>query len=208
MLPRWLSEGRGGQPGKLPLTLSWHFPGRFVLGLGVSHAPLVERHRGHNYGRPLSAMREYLDALDADGLASERLILEIDQPYFNHNGGCLVFGPDGFLYISVGDGGNANDQGKRPPTGNGQDTSTLLGKILRIDVNKGQPYAVPKDNPFVGKDGKPEIYAYGFRNPWRMSFDPETGQLWCGDVGQGSREEVNLIIGGGNYGWPLVSLGR
>src|SRR5881296_1961739 len=108
-----------------------------------------------------SHISEFKAQNDKVDLGSERLLLQIDKPYFNHNSGRLIFGPDGYLYIGVGDGGNANDQGKRPPTGNGQNTSTLLGKILRIDVNKGDPYAIPQDNPFVGGKGKPEIYAYG-----------------------------------------------
>ena len=111
----------------------------------------------------------------------------------------LAFGRDGFLYIGVGDGGGAND-----PNNNAQNVNTLLGKILRIDVNSGTTYTSPADNPFFGPiDGLDEIFAYGIRNPWRFSFDRETGQLWVGDVGQGAREEVDTPIqSGGNYGWP------
>ncbi|MEQ1804341.1 MAG: PQQ-dependent sugar dehydrogenase [Burkholderiaceae bacterium] len=141
-------------------------------------------------------------------LASERIILQIDEPQFNHNGGALEFGPDGYLYISVGDGGFANDKaiGHHPTKGNGQDTSVLLGKILRIDVNSGDPYAVPSDNPFVGqKDFRPEIFAYGFRNPWRISFDMGgTRQLFVADVGQDAFEEVDIVTKGGNYGWNIM----
>ncbi len=142
---------------------------------------------------------------------SERILLEIDHPQFNHNGGALEFGPDGYLYISVGDGGFADDwgYGHHKKTGNGQDLNTLLGKILRIDVDKkdrGKEYAVPSDNPFVGKgDARPEIFAYGFRNPWRMTFD--TGgkrALFVADVGQNSYEEVNIVTKGGNYGWRVM----
>jgi glucose/arabinose dehydrogenase len=125
------------------------------------------------------------------------ILLAYDQPYNNHNGGQIAFGPDGYLYISAGDGGSGGD-----PEGNGQKLNTLLGKILRIDVDGGFPYAIPRDNPFVGNSSaKPEIYAYGLRNPWRFSFDFPTNRLWVGDVGQGALEEVNIVEKGKNYGW-------
>ncbi|QDT91641.1 PQQ-dependent sugar dehydrogenase [Gimesia algae] len=133
---------------------------------------------------------------------SETTIMEIDQPYGNHNGGCIVFGPDGYLYIGLGDGGSGND-----PLGNGQNLETLLGSILRIDVDKkaeGKNYAIPADNPFVDRaNAKPEIFAYGVRNIWRLSFDPKTKTLYAGDVGQDLWEEVNIIKKGGNYGWSV-----
>jgi len=135
---------------------------------------------------------------------SELVILEVPQPYNNHNGGHLLFGPDGYLYIGLGDGGAVGD-----PHGNGQNTSTLLGSILRIDVSSlatGGTYQVPTGNPFVARnDGtKQEIWAYGLRNPWRFTFDRATGELWAADVGQDLYEEVNLIKPGLNYGWNVM----
>ena len=126
-----------------------------------------------NHTANLSEFKVSKDNPNQANPISERILLQIDQPQFNHNGGEVIFGPDGFLYLAVGDGGFANDKAPlHPPDGNGQDLTTLLGKIVRIDVNKGDPYAIPPDNPFVGKAGvREEIYAYGFRNPWRMSFD-------------------------------------
>ncbi|MGW4422892.1 PQQ-dependent sugar dehydrogenase [Streptosporangium sp. NPDC004631] len=136
----------------------------------------------------------------ADGRATGRRdVLVQRKPYANHNGGQLAFGPDGHLYVAFGDGGGAGD-----PQGNGQNTGTWLGKILRIDP-RGTPYRVPRDNPFVGRQGaKPEIWAYGLRNPWRFTFDRRTGDMWIGDVGQNSWEEVDFEPrgkGGRNYGW-------
>ena len=134
---------------------------------------------------------------------SELVILEVPQPFPNHNGGQLAFGPDGMLYIALGDGGSGGD-----PQGNGQNSSTLLGSILRIDVSSSGPgrgYDVPADNPFSGvTNAREEISAYGLRNPWRFSFDRQNGALWAGDVGQNSFEEVNLIRKGSNYGWNTL----
>jgi glucose/arabinose dehydrogenase len=123
-------------------------------------------------------------------------ILTVNQPYTNHNGGNIAFGPDGYLYIAFGDGGSAND-----PPNSGQTTNTFLGKMLRINVNT-TPYSIPSDNPFVGNSSfSPEIYAWGLRNPWRWSFDRQTGTLYLGDVGQEAWEEVDTIQSGLNYGW-------
>jgi glucose/arabinose dehydrogenase len=144
--------------------------------------------------------------------ASERILLEDNHPYINHNGGTLAFGPDGFLYISIGDGGNGDDVGDghvpdwyaANAGGNGQDNyANLMGDILRIDVN-GSPYNIPPDNPLVGTAARPEIYAFGFRNPYRFSFDMGgSHQLIAGDVGQSLYEEIDLVTKGGNYGWNV-----
>lgn len=134
---------------------------------------------------------------------SGRIILTQEKPDGNHDGGCLQFGPDGYLYFSFGDGGGQGD--KHGEFGNGQRMDVLLGKILRININADSAYTVPKDNPFVGRaDVKPEIWAYGFRNPWRFSFDKATGQLFAGDVGQDLWEEVDIVKKGANYGWRLM----
>ncbi|HEV2108598.1 MAG TPA: PQQ-dependent sugar dehydrogenase [Thermomicrobiales bacterium] len=148
---------------------------------------------------------------DDPGLAdpeSEQVLMRVDQPFPNHNGGLLLFGPDGYLYVGFGDGGSAGD-----PHGNAQDLGTVLGTILRLDVDPDAvtdetPYLIPEDNPFVNEAGaRPEIWAYGLRNPWRFSFDRETGDLWIADVGQNAWEEVNYqpaaSDGGENYGWVI-----
>lgn len=160
----------------------------------------------------VSRFRVMADNPNVADPASEEVILRIPQPFWNHNGGTIEFGPDGYLYIALGDGGSGND-----PQGHGQNLTTLLGSILRIDIDHKEAdknYAIPKDNPFVGKQVKigpqgktaparAEIYAYGVRNIWRMSFDRKTGTLWAADVGQNLWEEINIIKAGGNYGWNV-----
>jgi glucose/arabinose dehydrogenase len=140
------------------------------------------------------------DVADAQ---SSKLVLSVDQPYGNHNGGLVMFGPDGMLYIGMGDGGSGGD-----PHGNGQNKHVLLGKLLRLDVSKGDPYAIPAGNPYAdGSDGKPEIWAIGLRNPWRFAFDPSTKLLFIADVGQDKYEEVDVVSAsrpGVNYGWNIM----
>jgi glucose/arabinose dehydrogenase len=141
------------------------------------------------------------DPLQADP-GSETAVVTYDQPYPNHNGGGLEFGPDGFLYIGLGDGGSAGDPEERA-----QNPDSLLGKLLRIDVTGGDPYAIPPDNPYAAGGGRPEIWAMGLRNPWRFAFDPLTSDLFIGDVGQGEWEEINYLPaaspGGANFGWDF-----
>jgi hypothetical protein len=135
--------------------------------------------------------------------STETVLLTVDQPYANHNGGVLAFGPDGTLYIGLGDGGSAGD-----PQGNAQNLNSLLGKILRLDVSGADGYTIPPDNPFASGGGRAEIWAYGLRNPWRFAFDAATGDLFIGDVGQNAWEEINYQPagepGGRNYGWNLL----
>lgn len=143
-------------------------------------------------------------AADTADAASERQVLFVAQPFANHNGGGLAFGNDGFLYIALGDGGSGGD-----PQGNGQDLSRPLGKILRIDVDRGDPYSIPPDNPFVSSPrARGEVWAFGLRNPWRISFDRATGDLYVGDVGQNQVEEIDVGLrsrgGGENYGWNIT----
>lgn len=159
-------------------------------------------------GNPLQTRisRFTLDANNPDKVTpgSEQVLLAFNQPYPNHNGGKIAFGPDGFLYIGVGDGGSGGD-----PQNHGQNRETLLGNILRIDVNAatgGRRYGIPADNPFAkSTEGfREEIYAFGLRNPWKFSFDRQTGTLWAGDVGQNEIEEIDIIKKGGNYGWRIM----
>lgn len=190
---KWYSRG-ANEEGLLGLAMHPKF-----IENGYFYVYYSEKHDG----KPRSVVARYSvskdDASKADPSSEQRLLV-IDQPFQNHNGGSIEFGPDGYLYIGMGDGGSRND-----PVLSGQDPSKLLGSVLRIDVDSssdGRNYGIPSDNPFVGSDtARPEVYAVGFRNPWRISFDSGTGRLWCGDVGQELWEEVNVIKKGSNYGW-------
>ena len=185
--------------------------------LGLAFAPdfaesghFFVNYTDENGDTVIARYRVSADDPDRADPSSRSVILEVDQPAANHNGGMLAFGPDGYLYVGMGDGGGARDQYK-----NGQNPQTLLGKMLRLDVASAgaQAYAVPPDNPWVasdwnGQDVRDEIWALGLRNPWRFSFDRETGDLWIGDVGQGDREEIDYVSagsrGGINFGWPIM----
>jgi len=188
----------GGERGLLGLALHPDFPNdpRFFVDYTNEDGDTV-----------ISSFEQSLDA-DAADPESERILLTIKQPFANHNGGAVVFGPDGMLYIALGDGGSGGD-----PQGNGRSLKTHLAKILRIDVNvpKGQTpaYKIPADNPYASGEGGalPEIWLTGLRNPWRMHFDPLDGDLWIGDVGQGAWEEIDVAragVGGLDYGWNTM----
>ena len=203
-------------------TLFGDLSGRIVAGgerglLGLAFHPDYQHNRrlfvdytragaGSDLGDTVIAeLHASTDGATLDS-TSERLLLTVDQPAANHNGGQLAFGPDGYLYVALGDGGGGGDQ-----FGNGQNPDALLGSILRLDVDgepaAGKPYAIPPDNPFVGGGGAAEVWAKGVRNPWRFSFDRVTSQIWIGDVGQGAYEEIDRAppdSGGLNYGWPIL----
>lgn len=188
-------DSSGNEMGLLGLAFHPGFKdnGRFYINYTDSNQTVIAGFTAHG---------NYAD------IENKAIILSFDQPYRNHNGGQLAFGPDGYLYIAVGDGGSSGD-----PLGHGQDLSTLHGSILRIDVDeksdKGS-YAVPADNPFADNTHgyREEIFAYGLRNPWRFSFDPLTGIIWAADVGQNTVEEINIIKKGGNYGWNIMEGSR
>ncbi len=177
--------------------------------LGLAFSPMfADNGRFYVYYSATKPRRSVLSRFEvtSDGLAdpeSEEVVLEVGQPFPNHNGGMITFGPDGMLYVGLGDGGSAGD-----PHRNGQNPETLLGTILRIDPEQpaeGAPYAIPADNPFVGEpEARGEAWAYGLRNPWRFSFDRATGDLWVGDVGQNALEEVDIVHAGANYGWNVM----
>lgn len=188
------------------LKLSVNTGGEMGL-LGMAFHPKFTENRKYyiNYNPASGGMATVIEERTANetfirDAGAGKQILRVGQPYNNHNGGTLHFSPkDGFLYIGMGDGGDAND-----PQGNGQNKNSLLGKMLRIDVDNpadGKAYGIPADNPFVAGGGSKEIFAWGLRNPWQWSFDPLNGDLWAGDVGQDAQEEVDIVIKGGNYGW-------
>lgn len=181
----------GGERGLLGLAFHPDYPRNGFLYVNYTDV------RGNTVVSRFTANRQNKVA-DPD---SEKILLRIEQPYSNHNGGMMAFGPDGMLYIGTGDGGSGGD-----PINAGQRLDTLLGKILRIDVNSGDPYAIPPTNPKI-RNALPEIWAYGLRNPWRFSFDRQTGDLWIGDVGQNRWEEIHFARSdqaGLNYGWRIV----
>jgi glucose/arabinose dehydrogenase len=197
--------------GSGPATVYGDISGRLISNpeneeglLGLAFSPDYQSDgRVYTYYTAGDPRRSVLSRFNVVGgaidLGSETVLLEVPQPFSNHNGGQIAFGPDGYLYVGLGDGGSGGD-----PEGNGQDLSTLLGSILRLDFS-GEGYAVPPGNPLVDAPGaRAEIYAYGLRNPWRFSFDRGTGDLWAGDVGQNRWEEVDRIVAGANYGWNVM----
>jgi len=201
----------GGEMGLLGMAVHPDYDGTGRAYLRYSAPPRSRTPSGYSHTFVCAAFEMREGNIDPD---SERVLLAIPQPQPNHNAGALAFGPDGYLYVAVGDGGNGNDRGTGHVEdwydgvegGNGQDvTENLLGSILRVDVDSrsgGRPYGIPEDNPLVGTEGLDEQYAWGFRNPWRLSFGPD-GRLFAADVGQSSYEEVNVVERGGNYGWNV-----
>lgn len=200
------ADGRGGETGLLGMAFHPQFATNrraFLSYTAVVVGNLVSR---------ISEFRSVDAGLTLDPTpAAERIVLTVDQPQDNHNGGGIAFGPGGLLFIGLGDGGGANDEGTgHAAIGNGQDLTRLLGKMLRIDVAPALGYTIPAANPFASNpqcgpnlnaQSCPEVFAYGFRNPWRWSFDRSTGELWVGDVGQSTREEADKVALGANHGW-------
>ena len=191
-----------------------NFAGTEMGLLGMTFHPAFQQNRKFyvnyvrlNAGQIQSVISEFQEGSANPNVAdpaSERILLVVNQVsnFPNHKAGQLAFGPDGFLYFGLGDGGGGGD-----PFGHGQDTNILLGKMMRIDVNStspGLPYGIPPDNPFVNGGGLPEIFAFGFRNPWRFSFDHATSRLFVADVGQDKFEEIDIVQKGGNYGWNIM----
>lgn len=199
----------GDERGLLGLALHPDFASNGRLFVYFNTPPSAEAPAGTVTQVRLAEFRINAGQPNVADAGTERVLFELAKPQANHNAGQLAFGPDGFLYIGIGDGGGAGDTGFGRTTGlgNAQDTTNLLGKILRIDVDSGTPYGVPASNPFASSTtARPEIYAYGLRNPWRFSFDTGSGgseQLFAGDVGQALMEEVDIVQLGGNYGWNI-----
>ena len=187
----------GGEEGLLGLAFHPNYAGNGYFYVDYTH---LNNARDTLY--TLIERYSVSPAPDSADSASHKLILRIVQPYTNHNGGLVMFGPDGMLYIGMGDGGSGGD-----PENRAQNPDSLLGKLLRIDVDHGDPYAIPASNPFAAGGGAPEIWALGLRNPWRFSFDPPSGRLYIADVGQNAWEEVDVepaSQGGLNYGWRIM----
>jgi glucose/arabinose dehydrogenase len=185
-----------GEMGFLGLTFHPQFPQRNLFYVHY------DRLQGSTVQSVIAEYQVSASDTNVANVGSERILLTVDQPFGNHKGGQIAFGPDGFLYIALGDGGNGGD-----PQGNGQNLQTRLGKMLRIDVDHtsaGLQYAIPSTNPFASGGGLPEIWAYGLRNPFRFSFERGTGRLFVGDVGQDKYEEIDILQSGGNYGWNVM----
>jgi glucose/arabinose dehydrogenase len=190
----WVGS-QGSEQGLLGLAFSPHYP---------QNSSFFVNYTDKNGDTVIARFQISGDDPNQADPASEKRLIFVKQPFPNHNGGSMAFGPDGYLYLGLGDGGSAGD-----PHGNGQSLSTLLGKILRIDVDGSDPYAIPEDNPFASQGGKPEIWSYGLRNPWRFSFDRLTGDLYIADVGQNLWEEIDFVPasglkGGYNFGWNYM----
>ncbi len=206
---RVVQDGRLKETPFLDLTaqVSRSHPERGLLGLAfhpryAQNGVLIVHYTGRTGATVVARYRVSGTDPDRADPDSGQVLLTLPQPYPNHNGGGILFGPDGYLYIALGDGGSAGD-----PQNNAQNPESLLGKLLRIDADGPAPYGIPPDNPFAGKPGRDEIWAYGLRNPWRFSVDRATGDLYIGDVGQNQTEEINFqprsSQGGQNYGWRI-----
>jgi glucose/arabinose dehydrogenase len=196
----------GGERGLLSVAFHPNFASNGVFVVNYTRASSNAADVGDTV---IARYRVTQPEADVANPSTAQILLTIDQPQPNHNGGLAMFGPDGMLYIGMGDGGGGGDVGTgHAPQGNGQSLTTLLGKMLRIQVDRTGPYTVPGDNPSLGTGTRPEIWAYGLRNPWRFSFDRATGDLYIGDVGQNAWEEIDIELapsaGGVNYGWPVL----